>query len=159
MAQAEPWTSREATTSKDIPDRLIVLGGGAVGREMSQVYASIGSRVTLIEAEPCLLCDQEPFAGRELAEAMAQSGIDVRLGVRAEQVERSGAVVRPALSDGASIEAEELLVATGRRPRTHDLGLETVGLEHGGAIEVDETFGLSARAGFTRSATSTGSPR
>jgi pyruvate/2-oxoglutarate dehydrogenase complex dihydrolipoamide dehydrogenase (E3) component len=114
--------------------------GGAVGCEMSQVYASLGSRVTLIEAEPCLLCDEEPFAGRELAEAMAQSGIDVRLGVRAEQVERSGAVVRLAFSDGASIEAEELLVATGRRPRTHDLGLETVGLEHGGAIASTRPF-------------------
>ena len=93
----------------------------------------------MIEGEPCVLCERERFARRELAEAMAQSGIDVRLGVRAEQGERSGAVVLLALSDGASIGAEELLVATGRRPRTHDLGLETVGLEHGGAIEVDET--------------------
>lgn len=140
FAQAEPWNSREATTSKDIPDRLIVLGSGAVGCEMSQVYTSLGSRVTLIETEPCLLCQEEPFAGRELAEAMAQSGIDLRLGDRAEQVQRSGAVVRVVLSDRASREADELLVATGRRPRTRDFGLETVGLEPGRPIEVDETF-------------------
>lgn len=140
LAEAEPWTSRRATTAEKIPARLIVLGGGAVGCEMSQVYGSLGSRVTLLEAEACLLCQEEPFAGHELAEAMARSGIDVRLGVRAEQVERSGEVVRVILSDGSSVEAEELLVATGRRPRTHDLGLETVGLDPRRAIEVDESF-------------------
>jgi pyruvate/2-oxoglutarate dehydrogenase complex dihydrolipoamide dehydrogenase (E3) component len=145
LAEAKPWTSRRATTSQKIPARLIVLGGGAVGCEMSQVYASLGSRVTLIEAEACLLCQEEPFAGRELAEAMAQSGIDVRLGARAEQVERSGAVVRAVLSDGSSIEAEELLVATGRRPRTHDLGLETVGLDPRMAIEVNESFRVTGK--------------
>jgi pyruvate/2-oxoglutarate dehydrogenase complex dihydrolipoamide dehydrogenase (E3) component len=126
---------------------------------MSQVYASLGSRVTLIEAEPCLLCDEEPFAGRELAEAMAQSGIDVRLGVRAEQVERSGAVVRPALSDGASIAAEELLVATGRRPSTMTWASRRSVSSTGERSRSTRPSGLSARAGFTGSATSTGSPR
>ncbi len=140
LSEARPWTSRQATTSAQIPDRLIVLGGGAVGSEMSQVYASLGSEVTLIEAEDRLLRQEEPFAGEELAEAMATLGIDVRLGVRAQHVERVGELVRVVLSDGSAVEAEELLLATGRRPRTGELGLETVGLEPGRPIEVDEAF-------------------
>jgi pyruvate/2-oxoglutarate dehydrogenase complex dihydrolipoamide dehydrogenase (E3) component len=146
LAEAKPWTNREATTSEHVPARLIVLGGGAVGCEMSQAYASLGSKVTLIEAEQRLLIQEEEFAGRQLEDAMAALGVEVRLGAQAEQVERSEGVVRVTLEDGGSVEGEELLVATGRHPRSKDLGLETVGLEPGRTIEVDDAYRVPGRS-------------
>ena len=138
LAEAKPWTNREATTAKRIPERLIVLGGGVVGVEMAQAYASLGSAVTIVEAEQRLLSREEPFASAELRDAMIGLGIDVRLGVRAERVAREGGVVNVVLSDGAGVAGDEILVALGRRPRTQDLGLESVGLEPGEPIEVDD---------------------
>ncbi len=137
LAQADPWTNREVTTAKTIPDRLIILGGGAVGVEMAQAYASLGCEVTLIEAQERLLPLEEPFAGDELREALTEGGIAVLVGVRAEGVTRNGGVVGVALSDGRSVQGDEILVAAGRRPLTADLGLETVGLQAGEPIEVD----------------------
>jgi len=138
LAEARPWTNREVTTASTIPGRLLILGGGAVGAEMAQAYATLGSRVTVIEAEPHLLPKEEPFAGEELRQELTRRGIDVRTGVRAEAVRRDGPDVTVTLSDGQEIRGEEILVATGRRPRTRDLGLETVGLRPGRPVEVDD---------------------
>lgn len=137
LVEARPWTNREASTADSIPDHLIVLGGGAVGVEMSQAYAWLGAAITLIEAEQRLLPLEEAFAGEELAAALAAQGVEVRLRTRARVVERTGATVRVDLSDGSSVTGDELLVATGRRPNTIGLGLETVGLEPDAAIAVD----------------------
>jgi dihydrolipoamide dehydrogenase len=138
LADAAAWTNREITTTERIPERLIVLGGGVVGVEMAEAFRSLGSKVLMIEAERRLIPREEPFAGEELREALTERGVDVRLGARAEHVSREDGVVRVLLSDGASVEGDEILVAVGRRPLTEDLGLETVGLEPGKFIDVDD---------------------
>jgi len=142
LAEAGPWTNREATTATKIPRRLLVLGGGAVGVEMAQAYATLGSQVTVIEAEQRLLPREEPFAGQELREALTSLGIDVRTGVQATAVRRDGPQVTVTLSDGRTVHGEEILVAIGRRPRTQDLGLETVGLPPGRPVEVGEQLSV-----------------
>ena len=138
LADASPWTNREITTATSIPGRLVILGGGAVGVEMAQAYATLGSQVTLVEAEDRLIPREEPFAGEELRQALTGRGVDVRTGARAQAVRRKGPKVTLILSDGQNIQAEEILVATGRRARTQDLGLETVGLQPGRVIQVTD---------------------
>jgi pyruvate/2-oxoglutarate dehydrogenase complex dihydrolipoamide dehydrogenase (E3) component len=140
LADARPWTNREVTTAREIPTDLIVLGGGAVGVEMAQAYTELGASVTILEARERLVANEEPFVSEQLAVAFREQGIAIRLGVRAESVRRSAAKVRVELSDGGAVEAQEILVAVGRRPRTGDLGLETVGLTPGESIEVDDTL-------------------
>ena len=139
LAEAKPWTSREATGATSAPDRLIVLGGGVVGAEMATAYTSLGSKVTLV-VRGGLLGGMEPFAGEMVAEALTAAGADVRLGAGITAVRREGGVVTATLDDGSSIEAEEILVATGRSPRTVGLGLGSVGLEDGEWIPVDDTM-------------------
>jgi len=137
LAEAQPWTNREATTTKDVPPRLAVLGGGVVGVELAQAWQSLGAQVTLVEGGPGLIAREEPFAAEQVEASLRARGVDVRIEVRAERVERTNGVVRLGLDDGTSVEADEILVATGRRPRTKDLGVETVGLEPGASIETD----------------------
>jgi dihydrolipoamide dehydrogenase len=151
LREANPWTNREATTSRRIPDRLAVLGGGVVACELAQVYAAIGSTVTVIEMTDALLGRNEGFAGTAVAEALERDGVDVRLGTRAESVSRLGPTgeVTVELSDGSSVTADELLVAVGRRPATDGLGVQEVGgkLDDAGYVRVTdrmEVEGLSA---------------
>ncbi len=140
LGDVQPWTSREATGVRDVPASLAVLGGGTVGTEMATLYTSFGSTVTLI-ARSGLLRGVEPFAGEAVAKALAQAGTVVKTGVEIERVARDddGEVVL-SLSDGSEVRAAEVLVATGRVPRTEDLGLETVGLEPGSWLDVDDTL-------------------
>lgn len=138
LAEAVPWTNREATTATEAPSRLLVLGGGAVGAELAQAWASLGSRVTLVERAHRLLHREEPFAGEEVEEALRERGVDVRVGVAVVGVEREAGEVAAELESGERIVADELLVAAGRRPATKQLGLETVGLEPGGFLTVDD---------------------
>src|SRR6185369_4466423 len=125
-----------------IPGRLLVLGGGVVGVEMAQAYTTLGSQVTLIEAEDRLIAREEPFAGQQLRQTLTGRGVDVRTGVLAETVRRDGQQVTVTLSDGQAVAGDEILVAVGRRPRTHDLGLETVGLQPGRPVEVDDRLAV-----------------
>ncbi|MGA2007035.1 MAG: NAD(P)/FAD-dependent oxidoreductase [Solirubrobacteraceae bacterium] len=140
LEEARPWTNREVTTARAIPASLIVLGGGAVGVEMAQAYSELGASVTIVEALDRLVSGEEAFVAEELGAAFRALGIDIRLGAKAESVARAGGIVTVELSDGQSIEAQEILVAVGRRPLTDDLGLESVGLEPGETIEVDDTL-------------------
>jgi pyruvate/2-oxoglutarate dehydrogenase complex dihydrolipoamide dehydrogenase (E3) component len=138
LASANPWTNREITTTTQIPRRLVILGGGVAGVEMADAFTSLGSKVVVIEAEPQLIPREEPFAAEQLYAALTGRGVDIRLGVRAERVSRDDGVVRVVISDGTTVEGDEIFVAVGRRPLTDDLGLETVGLEPGKFIEVDD---------------------
>ncbi len=156
-AEARPWTYREVTAARRIPCSLVVLGGGAVGVEMAQVYSALGSTVTLLEAAERLPTREEPFPGEQLHEALVERGIDVRLTVEAQAVRCDGAIVTVDLSDGERVEGNEIVVAVGRRPRTDDLGLETVGLEPGKPVAVDDTLGVRTCHGSTPSAMSTNS--
>ncbi len=140
LADAKPWTNREATTAPEVPARLIVLGGGVVGVELAQAWSSLGSQVTLIEALPRLLGREEPFAAEEVQTALSERGVDVRTGARAVAVARNGSAVTVELEDGGAVAADELLVAVGRRPATRDIGLEALGLEPGRSLEVDATL-------------------
>jgi dihydrolipoamide dehydrogenase len=138
LREADPWTNREATTARSAPGSLIVLGGGNAGVELADAYASLGTRVTVIEAAPRILGREEPFAGEEVAAALADRGVDVRAGSKATSVRRADGRVTVELEDGSTVTADEILVAVGRRPHTGDLGIEAFGLEPGEPIEVDD---------------------
>jgi dihydrolipoamide dehydrogenase len=132
----EYWTNEDATSTHEVPASLAVLGGGPVGAELAQFFARLGTEVTLIEQGPQILGRIHPEAGQIVADVFRDEGIDVRTGVATTRVEPG---IRLTLSDGAVVEAERLLVATGRRPAVHDLGFEQLGVSIGRqGIEVDE---------------------
>jgi dihydrolipoamide dehydrogenase len=145
LAEAGAWGNREATSAKAAPARLLILGGGVVGVEMAQAWSSLGSRVSVVEALPRLLAGEEPFAGEQVAEALRERGVDVRVGVKAVAAQRSDDGVTLELEDGTALDGDELLVAVGRRPLTKGLGLETIGLEPGERVEVDDAMRVPGR--------------
>ena len=140
LSDAKPWTNRNATTAKRAPDSLVVLGGGPVGVEMAQAWNSLGSTVALIEGEERLLPREEPFASEQVAEALRERGVELRLGTRAASVRRENGTVRVELEDGDPASGEQILVAVGRVPRTAELGVDKVGVDPDGYLEVDERF-------------------
>jgi pyruvate/2-oxoglutarate dehydrogenase complex dihydrolipoamide dehydrogenase (E3) component len=143
LREAHPWTNREATSVRQVPERLVVIGGGVVAGEMSQALHALGAReTTLLVRGDRLVARTEPFAGELLAKSFQESGIDVRFGRSPVRVERPvpGGPVTVHLDDGSVIEADEILVATGRKLNADDIGLETVGLEARGPIVVDESM-------------------
>ncbi|GAB2485468.1 NAD(P)/FAD-dependent oxidoreductase [Promicromonospora xylanilytica] len=159
LAEASPWSSREATAAEVVPESLVVVGGGVVGVEMANAYADLGAQVTLL-ARGGLLSGAEPFAGEMVADSLSGLGVDVRTGVEVASVERPGAGVEDSapgpvtvtLSDGGKVTAAEILVATGRVPRTADLGVESVGLDQSalgrrGALVVDESMQVTGVSG------------
>ncbi|MEV7511217.1 NAD(P)/FAD-dependent oxidoreductase [Streptomyces sp. NPDC090085] len=141
MAQARPWTSREATSAQQAPGRLLIVGGSVVGCEMATAWQSLGSQVTLLARDAGLLPRMEPFAGELVADALRAAGAVVRTEVAVESVVRDGPTgpVTVVLKGGERLEGDELLMATGRAPRTDDIGLDTIGLPAGKWIEVDES--------------------
>jgi pyruvate/2-oxoglutarate dehydrogenase complex dihydrolipoamide dehydrogenase (E3) component len=145
LRETEPWTNREATTAHDVPDSLVVLGGGTSGIELADAYASLGSRVTVIEAGPSVLAREEPFAGEEVCAALAERGVVVHVDVSATSVSRADGRVTVALDDGSTVTADEILVAVGRKPHTEDIGIESCGLDAGEPIEVDDTLRVPGR--------------
>jgi dihydrolipoamide dehydrogenase len=140
LADAKPWTNREATTSHEIPESLVVIGGGVVGAEMTQAYCSLGSRVTLVEGEHRLLPKEEEFACVQVTEALQEQGVDIRTGQSAVAVHRDGDRVTVTLRDGSTVTAAEVLIAAGRAPQTDGLGLDTVGVTAPRYVEVDESL-------------------
>ncbi|MDP9101489.1 MAG: NAD(P)/FAD-dependent oxidoreductase [Actinomycetota bacterium] len=139
LQEARPWTAREATSASAVPARLAVMGGGVVGVEMATAWQALGSHVTLIERSDRVLVNNEPEAGRRITAALRASGVDVRTQASVVKVARADTVT-VTLDDGGVVEADELLVAVGRAPATHDLGLETVGFEPGAWLTVDDTM-------------------
>jgi pyruvate/2-oxoglutarate dehydrogenase complex dihydrolipoamide dehydrogenase (E3) component len=140
LREAEPWTNREATTARSAPASLVVLGAGTSGIELADAYASLGSDVTVIESAPRILGREEPFAGEEVAAAMADRGVDIRVGTKAIAVRRADGRVTVELEDGSTVTADEILVGVGRQPHTDDLGIEAFGLEPGKPIVVDDAL-------------------
>jgi dihydrolipoamide dehydrogenase len=138
LAEAEPWNNREGTTSKRVPASLVVLGGGPVGAELAQAWQSLGSDVTLIEAADRLLANEEPFASEQVADGLREAGVDVHVGAQATGVRGQLGAITVELEGGVTVAGEELLVATGRRARTEGIGLDTVGMEAEGWLEVDD---------------------
>jgi pyruvate/2-oxoglutarate dehydrogenase complex dihydrolipoamide dehydrogenase (E3) component len=146
LREIAPWTNRAGTTAKEVPERLTVLGGGVVGCELAQAWASLGARVAVAEALDRLLPGEEPFASELLTQSLRDHGIDVRLGIRATAASRADdGMFTLALADGGELVSDELLVAVGRHPHTADLGLETIDLEPGAAIAVDDTMRVEGR--------------
>ncbi len=139
LAEAGFWTNRQATTLTDLPESIVVLGGGPVGVELGQFLARFGVKVTLIQSGDRLLAREEPAASELLAKALEADGVKLRLGVRAQSVRCVDGTYRVSLSEDEDVESSELLVATGRKARVAGIGLESVGIEPGErGIEVDQ---------------------
>jgi pyruvate/2-oxoglutarate dehydrogenase complex dihydrolipoamide dehydrogenase (E3) component len=134
VAGVEHWTNREATMTHEIPESLAVMGSGPVGSELAQFFARMGSRVTLLERGDRLLGRVHEDAAKVILDVFREEGIDVRLGVAVEGAEPG---VRVKLSDGSSLDAERLLVATGRKPNVEGLDGSGVTIERRGVV-VDE---------------------
>jgi dihydrolipoamide dehydrogenase len=145
----EAWNNRAATTAKHVPESMVVLGGGPVGSELAQAWASLGTEVTLVEGGEHLLSREEPFAGEEVAESLRESfGVEVRTGALVESVRSGdGGGVIATLKGGEDVEAAEILIAVGRVPHTADLGLDAAGVEAGerGFLETDERMRVGGR--------------
>jgi dihydrolipoamide dehydrogenase len=135
LEHTEFWTNREATAASEVPKSLVVLGGGPVGCELAQFFARVGAHVTIVDHSPHLLGREDPDAGALLADVFAEEGIELVLGASVERVEPGFRIH----AGDRVLEAERLLVATGRRPAGGDLGLEAVGATvERGVVQVDE---------------------
>jgi pyruvate/2-oxoglutarate dehydrogenase complex dihydrolipoamide dehydrogenase (E3) component len=148
LDSVEAWNNRQGTTAKEAPPSMVVLGGGPVGCELAQAWSSLGTSVSLVEGGERLLPREEPFAGEEVAAALREAhGVDVRTGALAQRVGGNGTGVAVELSDGGAVEATEILVAVGRRPRTEGIGLESAGVEPGrsGFLETDDRLRVGGR--------------
>ncbi|MFD2093258.1 dihydrolipoyl dehydrogenase family protein [Blastococcus deserti] len=149
LAQVQAWSPREATSAKETPRRLLILGGGYVGCEMATAWQALGSRVTLLQRDDRLLPKAEPAAGKAVTAALRAGGVDVRLDTDVTSARRQGdEVVLTVTSEGGrqeEVRGDELLVAVGRAARTRDIGLDTVGLAPGDPLQVDDTLQVRDR--------------
>jgi dihydrolipoamide dehydrogenase len=140
------WGTREATSMSAVPRHLLVLGGGPAGVELAQVVNRLGGTATVVDGSPHLLAREPAPLGEALGETLGAEGIELALGVQATAARRDGDDYVLELDDGRELRGDRILVATGRRPRVGDLGLETVGVEpdpHG--IEVDDHLRVAER--------------
>jgi pyruvate/2-oxoglutarate dehydrogenase complex dihydrolipoamide dehydrogenase (E3) component len=140
------WTNREVTGMKAVPRRLLVLGGGPVGVEMAQAVHRLGGDVTVVEGAPHLLPHEPARLGEALAEVLRREGIELFLGATASAARLEGDEYVLELDDGSKLRGDRLLVATGRRPRVENLGLDTVGVQaDGGGVPVDSRLQAGER--------------
>lgn len=148
LRQAQAWTSRQATEAAQAPTSLLVLGGGVVAAEMATAYADLGTEVTMVVRGPQLLGRAEPFAGELVAQALAERGVQIEFDTELAAVHRpeAGGPATVTYDDGRQDTFAEILLATGRVPRTSDLGLVSVGLAAEG-LQVDETMRVRGPAG------------
>ena len=144
LSETPHLTNRNVFDVRELPRRLLVLGGGSIGLELGQAFARLGSEVTVIELLDALLTDEEPESGRLVAEALREEGVALELGARVERVEERGNQV-VATVPGRELVGDALLVAAGRRANTDALGLEAAGVAtEGGFVRVDERLRTSA---------------
>ncbi len=138
LAGTPYWTNRDAVKVEELPASLIVLGGGAVGVELAQVFARFGVRVTVVEAADRLVALEEPESSKLVAEALERDGIDVRVEAKVDRIRFSDGFTVD-LDGGGSLRSEKLLVATGRKTNLATLGLDSVGLDPNAKfVEVDD---------------------
>jgi dihydrolipoamide dehydrogenase len=140
------WTNREATGAHEVPESIVILGGGPVGIEMAQAFATLGASVDLIEGMGHLLPREPPPLGTALGTALAGERLRLHFGQRASSATRDQERFQVSFEDGRTLSAERLLVATGRRPRIDDLGLENVSVEvNRRGIQVDARMSAGDR--------------
>lgn len=145
LGDVDFWTNREFASARELPESMVVLGGGAIGCELSQVLARFGVRVTVVESAPRLIANEEPEASDVLGEVFAAEGITVRLGTAATKVTGGPGHVELALDDGSTVSGERLLVATGRRIDIGAVGLDRVGVDPGArTVPVDDRCRVTA---------------
>ena len=148
LRDARPWTNRDATTASVVPESLVVIGGGPVACEMATAWKALGSDVTMVVREERPLAKMEPCAGDAVLGALRDRGVWVTTEANPAHVRRRpDGDVEVTLDGGVVLRASEVLVATGRVPRTGDLGLESVGIEPGGWLDVDDHMCVRAVAG------------
>ncbi len=159
LREARPWVSRDVTNIHDVPGRVVVYGGSVVACEAATWLRGLGvSEVTVVHRGERLLSKNEPFVSELVQARFRESGVDVRLGTSLTEVRRAdvnqagvghlhGGEVTLTLSDGDTITADEIVVATGRTPNSEDIGLETVGLTPGGPVTVDDHLTVTGVAG------------
>jgi dihydrolipoamide dehydrogenase len=138
LAEAGYWSNREATTLKEIPDSVVILGGGPVGIELGQFMQRFAAEVTIVEATDRLLPREDPRVGELIADTLREDGVTLHLGAAANAVTTSDGRRTVTLDNGEEVSASELLVAIGRAPRVNGIGLESVGINpnpHGIAID------------------------
>jgi pyruvate/2-oxoglutarate dehydrogenase complex dihydrolipoamide dehydrogenase (E3) component len=144
LKDVDYWTNREGTGLTAVPESIVVLGGGPVGVELAQALSRFGSKVSIVEGNR-LLAREGREAGDAIGRQLKAEGIELHLGVHAEQVSAENGGITVRLDDGAVVAAERILVATGRRPRIDALGLDTIGLDtDSGHVEVDEQLRTGA---------------
>ncbi|HEX9888285.1 MAG TPA: NAD(P)/FAD-dependent oxidoreductase [Nitriliruptorales bacterium] len=150
LRDVRTWDNRDITSAKQVPERLVILGGGVVGVEMAQAWKRLGAReVTIVELFDRILAREEPFAGELVRTALEAEGITVLTDARAVRVERHAddGPVTVTLADGSELTGDEVVVATGRQANTEDIGLETVGLGPGGNLGTDDQLRVNGVAG------------
>ena len=144
LAETPYLTNREAMRLTELPGSIVVIGGGAIGAELTQVFARFGVRVTVLEVTDRILGPEEPEASEVIHRVMSEDGVDIRTGVRIERVDHDG--VFRVVVDGQTLEADQLLVAAGRRPNLADVGLDTVGLDPDArVVQTDERMRAGER--------------
>ncbi len=140
LKEVATWNNRDITTLSKAPGKLIVLGGGVVGIEMAQAWNDLGAEeVTIVEMSDRLIPREEQFAGEHIKKIFTEEyGIKVLTGVALESINSDGEGIKASLSDGTELQGDNILIAVGRKPLTHDIGLETIGHEPGNYIDVDD---------------------
>ena len=146
LDEVHPWTNREATDSSTVPRRLAIVGGGGVAVEMATAWQGLGSEVTLLARSP-VLANMESFVGEAVVHGLRESGVDVRVGVNVQRLHRGSSGVIVDLDDDGVVEVDEVMFATGRRPLTDDIGLDTLGLVPGTWLDTDDTLTVTGVEG------------
>jgi len=139
LRESDPWTNKEITTLKEVPRGIVLLGGGVVGTEMAQAWTTLGTHVTLVEGERRLLPQEEEYACEQVTDSLVAIGVDVRTGRKVASVRgKSGDGVTVVLDDDSEVECDRVVATLGRTPNTDSIGLESVGLEAGGYLKIDD---------------------
>src|SRR5204862_4354496 len=140
LEEAGYWTNRQPMEMDEVPESVVILGGGPVGVELAQMFRRFGAEAAVVESSDHVVSREDPELSELLEGILRREGVALHTGCSAEAVRREGGERLVSLDDGSELRARELVIAVGRKPRTDELGLETVGIEpgEGGEIQVDE---------------------